>query len=152
MALKYQTIYSELAIQSLIIETVKKPILEAVPVIFNPDTSKLAKLKAAAKLGRALQAMSRLPQPTIEGTWHPNSHNLIRLRDWLKVSLNLAPSRITLIDKLFNLAIIIYDFDPPWRWIMDSFKDEAFKMEWKPRGYGDDWSDGYEWWKEGELE
>lgn len=147
MVLKYETVYSTLPVQSYIIATVKKPILESIPVIFDPEASKTAKLKAAARLWRALQSMSRLPAPTKENTWHPNSHKLIELRDWLLSRLpTLHGQRRGLIEKLFNFVIIIYDYDPPWRWIMDSVKDKALDMNLKPRGYSDDWCDGYEWW------
>jgi len=158
VVVKYETIYSSLPVQSLVISTIKKPILEAIPVIFNPEASKIEKLKAAVKLWRGLQALSNLPRPTLENTWHPNSHNLIVIRDWVLDCLSvrnkqgiyagLNSTRLGLIDKLFNLVIIIYDFDPPWRWILDSVKDNAFDMSWKPRGYGDDWSEGYHWWNE----
>ena len=148
MVLKYQTIYSSLPAQALMIETIKKPILKSMDVLFDAGASKISKLKALSSLWKASEAVTRLPKPTIDNTWHPNSHNLIRIRDWLLGRLNLAKERMSLIERVFNLAIIIYDADPPWRWIMDGGKDEGLKMDWKPRGWGDDWSVGYEWWKE----
>ena len=148
MALRHQTIYFSLPVQTLIIHTIKKPILESAETIFDKKASKIDKLKALSTLWSAVKAVSCLPKPNLENTWHPNSHNLIKLRDWLLARLNLAKERVSLIERVFNLVIIIYDFDPPWRWIMDGVKDEALKTEWKPQGWGDDWSDGYEWWKE----
>jgi len=148
MALKYQTIYSSLPFQALVIETVKKPLLEGVATIFDQNASKFDKLKAANKLWKAFQALCQLPKPTIENTWHPNSHNLIYLRDWLMEHLKLGGIRKAFIERMFNLVIIINDFDPPWRWVIDSVKDKAFEMDWKPRGYGDDWQEGYHWWVE----
>lgn len=150
MALKHQTIYSSLPVQSYMIQMVKKPILDSVPIIFAKDATKIRKLRATVELWRALKALAHLPAPTIENTWHPNTHNLIELRDWIVSRIRLSGNRNAFIEILFNLAIIIYDFDPPWRWIMDSVKDKAFKMDWKPRGFGDDWSDGYNWWLEDE--
>lgn len=148
MVLKYQTIYSELPVQAYMIQMVKKPLLESIQALFDGNASKTSKLRAVAKLWRALQAVRHLPEPTIENTWHPNSHNLIKIRDGLLKQTRLDPIRVSFIKNVLNLAIIVYDFDPPWRWIMDSAKDEAFSMDWKPRGYGDDWSDGYNWWRE----
>ena len=150
MVLRHQTIYFSLPVQALIIHTIKKPILESAETIFDKKASKIDKLKALSTLWSAVKAVSCLLKPTLENTWHPNSHNLIKLRDWLLGHLDLEGigRRQSFIERLFNLAIIIYDFDPPWRWIMDGAKDEALKMEWKPQGWGDDWSEGYEWWKE----
>jgi len=150
MALRFQTIYDELGVQAYMIEYIKKPILEGVETLFDPTASKINKLRALNKLWNALKAADVLPRPTIENTWHPNSHNFISLRDWIKSCLKLAGIRMGFIDRIFSIVIIIYDFDPPWRWMMDSVKDEAFKMEWKQRGWEDEWAP-YSWWDEKEL-
>ncbi len=148
MALKYQTIYSTLPCQALVIDTIKTPILEAVATIFDQAASKFDKLRAANKLWRAFKSLCQLPKPTKENTWHPNSHNIIDLRDWLMERLMLGGIRKSFVERMFNLVIIIYDFDPPWRWVIDSVINKAFEMEWKPRGYGDDWYEGYHWWND----
>lgn len=148
MAVKYQTIYSSLGAQVLMTSLVKKPVLDSVAVIFSPEASKFKKLKALISLWRAYQAIDKFPRPTIENTWHPNSHNLVRLRDWLTTSARLGSHRESFIERIMNLAIVIYDFDPPWRWVMDSAREKMGEMEWKARGYGDDWQDWYDWWKD----
>ena len=148
MALKYNTIYDPLPVQMLLIENVKKPLLEGVSAIFDPNVSKVNKLRGARKIWRALQNLSDLPEPTIDEIWHPNCHNLIKIRDWVLSQLTLGDIRMDFIRNIFNLIIILYDFDCPWRWIMDTVKDKGLELEWKPRGYGDDWQDGYDWWED----
>jgi len=130
------------------VHAIKKPALEAIETIFDPDASKIKKLRAANELWKAFKCISKMPEPTVENTWHPNSHNLIKIRDWLFEHCFLDAWRMGFIRKLMNFVIILYDFDPPWRWIMDSAKDEALKMDWKLRGFEDTWVDGYHWWKE----
>ncbi|KKN76900.1 hypothetical protein LCGC14_0365510 [marine sediment metagenome] len=148
MATEQSTIYSTIPMQIFMMNSIKKPILESVEIIFNPDASKIDKVKAARKLWKAVQLISKMPEPTLEGTWHPNSHNLIILRDWLCERCFLATERMGLIRRLMNFIIILYDFDPPWRWVLDSVKDEALKMEWKSRGYEDVRTETYAWWRE----
>jgi len=141
-----KTIFFSLPMQVFMIHNIKTPAMEAVETIFSPDKSKMDKLKATRQLWKVYQAMQKLPEPTLENTWHPNTHNLIRLRDWLFERCFLGKLRMGFIRKVMNFAIILYDFDPPWRWIFDNLKDEALKMEWKPKGYEDDWT--YKWWRD----
>jgi len=148
VAEKNRTIYSSVPVQIFIINSIKQPMLDGVEVIFNPDASKITKLRAANQLWKAFQAMSKLPEPTVENTWHPNSHILIGLRDWLFERCFLSEKRNGFIRRLFNFVIILYELDPPWRWVIDSLKDEAFKKKWKLRGYQDTWIDKYTWWRD----
>lgn len=149
ISVKKKTIYSSLPVQVFMIHAIKAPIMEAVySLFFNPKATFTEKAKALRKLWKAYQAFQKIPEPTKENTWHPNSHNLIDLRDTLFYHLQLGDDRWRVIKSIFNFVIILNDFDPPWRWIMDSVKDMALKMEWKPRGYEDTWSKNYHWWKE----
>ena len=144
--LKHKTIYSSLPMQVFMIHNIKKPAMESVEIIFNPDASKIQKLKAARELWKCFNAISKMPEPTLENTWHPNTHNLIKLRNYIFEHCFLGTLRMGFIRRVMNFVIILYDFDPPWRWIMDSFKDGALTMDWKPRGYEDTWK--YDWWLE----
>jgi hypothetical protein len=146
MSLKFQTIYDDQAVQIFMIESIKTPLMEGVETIFDSNASKVSKLKAISKIGKALMAVDKLPRPTKENTWHPNAHNLIDIRDWIESCLELAGIRMGFIDRVFNIAIIIYNFDPPWRYIMDSCKEKSDELTWKPRGWEDDWE--YPWFKE----
>ena len=142
------TVFETVPMQLYMIHTIKTPIVFAIDTIFDPDASKLDKLKAASKLWKAFQAISKMPEPTFENTTHPNAHNLIRLRDWLLGKCNLSLERMGLIRHLINFAIIIVEFDPPWRWIIDSVREESLKLKWEPREYNRSGQVKYIWWKE----
>ncbi len=146
--LPQRTVYFSLAMQLYMTETIKKPLLHAIGVLFSKDSSRIQKAKALKILWDVFEAMKGLPEPTKENTWHPNSHNLIDLRDWLFEHCNLNLLRMGLIRRVINFVIILIDFDPPWRWIFDSLREKAMKMEWKPRGWNDTWKGTYAWWKE----
>ena len=145
------TVYSTVPMQLFMMHVIKAPIIGSIEAIFNPDTSKIDKLRAASKLWKAFQAISKLPEPTLENTVHPNAHNLIILRDWLFARCLLDKGRLGLIRRLINFTIILIEFDPPWRWILDSLREEAFKMKWQPRGYDRNGETKYDWWKEQEA-
>ena len=149
LPLAQKTVYFSLAMQIYMNETIKKPLIQATEVLFSPKASKIDKLKAIRMLWGVLESLKGLPEPTKENTWHPNTHNLIDLRDWLFERCSLNVFRMGFVRRIMNFVIILYDFDPPWRWILDSLKDEALKKEWKPRGFSDTWVASYKvWWKE----
>ena len=127
---------------------IKAPVLKAVEVLFSNEATKLDKAKAIKMLWDAFQSLKGLPEPTKKDTWHPNSHKLIELRDWLFERCFMDGLRLNFLRRLINFAIVIYDFDPPWRWVMDSVKDEALKKDWLPRGFQDTWTEDYTWWKD----
>lgn len=143
-----KTIYFTIGMQMYMAETIKKPIVEATAILFNPKSSRVQKIKALRMLWKVFEAMKGLPEPTKENTWHPNTHALIDLRDWLFERCSLNVFRMGFVRRIMNFVIVLYDFDPPWRWILDSLKDEALKKEWKPRGFSDTWRNTYTWWKE----
>lgn len=148
LPLPHHTVYFSWHVQTYMNTVIKKPALKALDILFDPEQSRVSRLKAAKTLWEVFVAFNGLPEPTKENTWSPNSHNLIDLRDWLFDVCHLEKSRMGLIRRAFNFVIVLYDSDPPWRWIMDSAKDRAFEMNWESRGHGDDWSDGYDWWNE----
>lgn len=148
LPLPQKTIYFSLGMQMYMSEKVKKPILEAVKLFTSEDASQIHKMKAMKLLWDAYQGMKGLPEPTKENTWHPNSHRLIELRDYLRAHCFMPVVRTGLIDRVMNFIIILYDFDPPWRWVIDSIIQKALTMKWLPRGFQDTWKETYKWWKE----
>ncbi len=148
VAEKNRTIYATVPMQIYMTRSIKEPILEAIETIFDKDASPIKKLRAAKQLWKAFQAMGKLPEPTFENTWHPNSHNIIRLREWLFERCRLWGQRNFMIRRIMNFVIIVYEFDQPWRFVFDSLREEALTMEWKPRGYES--AESYYWWKKGE--
>jgi len=87
------------------------------------------KREALQKIRMAFRNMDKLPEPTIENTWHPNTHNLIQLRTWLFSRWPIL-RHFSVTQKLIKFGIIIHAFDQPWRWIMESVGEEAAKLEW----------------------
>ena len=148
MPLQEKTIYFSLAMQIYMFSEIKAPLMKGVEVLFDPKAPKFQRLKAIKVIWDAFEAMKGLPEPTKDNTWHPNTHHLIDLRDWLFERCSLNILRMGFIRRIMNFVIIIYDFDPPWRWILDSLKDEAMKKQWQPRGFQDTWVKRYDWWKE----
>ncbi len=149
LPLPQKTVYYSAPMQIYMSVAIKGPALQAITVLFSPKAGKLDKIKAGKMLWDAFEATKGLPEPTKENTWHPNTHNLIDLRDWLWARCRLAPIRMGFIRRLMNFVIILYDFDPPWRWIFDSVREEAMRLEWKPRGFQDTWVEEHKlWWHE----
>ena len=122
---------------------IKAKLLTAVSVIASHDTSKVAKLRAANTLRGLVKDLDKLPEPTEATTWHPNSHTLIRVRDEFFRRCGLGTPRQQLIRAVLNFVIMIYDYDRPYRDLIDWAKQELDK-DWKPRGDQDitpaDWS------------
>ncbi len=148
LPLAQKTVYFSEAMQTYMYQEIKKPILEAVDILFRPGSSAIQKAKAFKLLWNAFNAFKGLPEPTKENTWHPNTHALIDLRDYVLHRCHLDKLRTNLIRRCFDTIIIIHAFDPPWRWIFDSIIEQVKKTEWKPRGWNDTWVDTYNWWRE----
>ena len=122
---KRRTVYSSLPMQMFMSHAIKAPLL------------KIAALIA-----------SKLPEPTKENTWHPNSHRLIEVRDWFFEHCLIGGDKEKFIRIAFNFVIILYDFDPPWRDMMDSAREEFMKKTWLPRGSQSTFPPNWNWWKE----
>ncbi len=122
---KKRTIYSSLPMQLFMIEAIKAPLLKVACLI-----------------------ASKLPEPTIENTWHPNSHRMIERRDEFFEHCFLPEPRRTFIRMAINFVIIIYDFDSPWRMMIDWFIEPWHLEGWQLRGYGEEKQPIYDWWKE----
>ena len=132
---RQRTIYFTFPMQSVISLSIKALISKAFRV---------NRFKAIWYLWKAYRRLIYLPEPTLENTWHPNTHNLIQARDWLLKNCGLSDNRKSIIRTLINFVIILYDFDSPWRWIIDSLREKMLEMEWKERGYED--KRHYDWW------
>lgn len=75
----------------------------------------------------------RLPEPTKENTIQPNSHILIKIRDEFFSRL-LIKHRIKPLRAIFNLFIIVYEFDEPYRQLIDWVVSRLFasRAGWLP--------------------
>jgi len=136
-------------LQQLAIMDIKAKMMMAVTTLASPSASKIDRIKAARGLWQVVGQIEQLPEPTIENTWHPNSHRLIKVRDEFFAGCGLGWPRQRFIRAGFNLLIMIYDYDRPYRDIMDWAFQELRNLGWEPRGSQDliaaDWSS---WWKE----
>ena len=120
-------IYSALPMQVFMIHAIKVPLADGFFILCQRRLRQ--KREALKKIRMAFRNMGKLPEPTIENTWHPNTHNLILLRTWLFERYPIL-GRYSLTRYPINFAIIIHAFDPPWRWIMESVGEEAARLEW----------------------
>lgn len=141
-----KTLFFGMGAQMYLTHEVKEPLMQAISILFDAKASRFQKLRAVKTLWDAFESMKGLPEPTKENTWHPNTHNLIDLRDWLFEKCHLNVLRMGFIRRVMNFVIMLYDFDPPWRFIFDSLREEAMGKEWKPKGYEDNWVTTYTWW------
>lgn len=115
--MKHLTIFSSLPVQVYMIHNIKNPILSG-------DRHKILV---------GLRNIDKLPEPTTENTWHPNTINLLNLRDWFFgqwyiMLICLIPPVKRTLKRIIKFVIILYDFDPPWRWILDSVREEILKQ------------------------
>ncbi len=106
-------------------------------------------LSALMFLNRARRAVERLPEPTVENTWHPNSHRMIEVRDWFFGKCRLGDERISLFRMAANFVIVLYDYDPPYRHMIDEAKARLDAAGWTPCGEEDLIRHDWGWWDYG---
>jgi len=92
--------------------------------------------------------LHQMPEPTIENTWHPNAHRMITVRDEFKVNCSLPPERKDTILAMMNFAIMLYDYDPPYRDLMDWAKERIDELGWEPRFSMNLIAHNWKWWNE----
>ncbi len=93
----------------------------------------------------AYQAMGKLPKPTKDNAPHHNSQIFIRARDHLFSHLNM-PSREKELRALINFFIAMYEYDKPYREMVNELKAEIDKETWlqsPPK-----WLRGHGYWRE----
>lgn len=122
-----RSIYSSVAYQLFLMFQVKKPLMDSLEMIFRVCLH--GKRKEIQKFRKALRAIDKLPEPAAGNTRQANTGNILYLRSWLYRRL-MGKVIKRLAGRLIKLGIIIYDFDPPWRWVMDNLKDRALEMDW----------------------
>lgn len=85
---------------------------------------------------KILEMMAQhIPEPKIGNVTHnPNTRILIELRDEFFKHLD-NPDREKVLRAIFNLVIIHYDFDAPYREWLDWLCAEWEKKDWKPSNH-----------------
>jgi len=93
-----------------------------------------------------LNLVSRIPEPTKETCKFSNSHHLIDIRDRFFQHLDL-PIRDNALKAIINFAIIMYEYDPPYRRFMDWWLKELVGIY--NKGLWVETPDKHKrWWKE----
>jgi len=142
------TPFAQMSCQVYMVHAIKAPLVASVNTLMSPESSKIDKLKAFNELRKLLPKFSKLPIPTKENTWHPNSHHLIDIRDEFFKRCHLDNNRLWFINTLFNFAIILYDYDRPYRMMMDWCKEQLDRKKWAPRESQSVCGWDYSWWDE----
>ncbi len=119
-------IYSALPMQVFMIHAIKLPLLNGLHLLLEKGHGISVRWESIKQIRLAFRNMGKLPEPTMENTWHPNTHNLILLRTW---AFEKYPY-LARFKNVINFAIIIHAFDPPWRWIMETTLRDALAMDW----------------------
>ena len=127
-AKKRQTVFSSYEWQHRMVEEVKGPALEGLMDILSSNYGR--RLGGLLKLRRAMQAWVDFPEPTKENTWHPNSHRLIDIRDDFLSLCQLDEKHIRFIRLAINFIIVLYDYDPPYRMLIDWWAKKLGMTNW----------------------
>lgn len=133
------TLYGSLPYQTFMVHAIKAPLMEGIGILTNPAASQTQKIRALYKIRKALKAFEKnFPEPSLtakEGEpgycWHPNSQRLIALRDEFFTHCKLGGSRDKLMRLGINFVIVIYDYDPPYRMMIDWWADKLQMKNWK---------------------
>ncbi len=143
-----QTIYASYEWQKKMIDDIKAPLMEGIIKLLNPVCGAKEKLGALLKLRRAAQSLAGFPEPVKDNTWHPNSHRMIEIRDEFFKHCQLDEGRRRFIHLIIDFIIILYDYDPPYRMMIDWWAKQLDIKNWRydvpVTVVKHDWS----WWQE----
>lgn len=120
----------------ILVYEIKEPLKEALSVLTDPDAGTIRKIAAGKKILGVLNALLKLPEPTVENVGHPNSKRLVEIRDYffsrLKGTEYIPMTGV--IRKVVNLGIIIYDTDF-YRQFINVWVEQLRGGPWQPNGY-----------------
>jgi len=133
-----KTVYSSFDYQKVMIEDIKRPLLENLMIILSPDSSKSDILKALLNLMKVLRRFEKYPEPQrgihpetgLPYVWNPNSLRLIELRDEFFSHCKLGGLRERILRAGINFIIIIYDYDPPYRFMLEWWIEKLEPKHW----------------------
>lgn len=151
-----QTVYASLPYQTFMVHAIKKPALEYLMTLISPEAKAGDRVKALFRLRKVAELFgSKFPEP-VDGIhpetglpyiWHPNSRLLIKTRDEFFTHCKIGGAREQFIRLAINFLIILYDYDPPYRMMIDWWAVRLIK-DWKldvpVTVHGYNWG----WWKE----
>ena len=127
---------------------IKAGLIPALVILGEPERLKnpieLIRVVKGAK--DILPLIREIPRPTIENCKYPNSKLLCELRDWFCGNLQLE-IRNKALETIINGVIIIYEYDPPYRHLIDLWLMKIFDLYreglWLPIKAGEP----SRWWK-----
>jgi len=112
-ARKQITVFGSLNVQVFIVHAIKAPML------FWFNHSRIVKL-----IDRKLQ------EPTMENTWHPNTHRLIAIRKEFFGHCTLTPPRLYFLRVISKFIVIMHDYDSPYTWMFRWCVQRLFEIGW----------------------
>lgn len=129
---KQMTIFGRDDVQKTIIFRVKAPLVKAMNLLSRGRLH----LSEVIFILRTLWAVKRiidkeLPDPTQDNTWHPNTRILLDLQDYILGHVRLTPDRVNLLRVVSKFIIIVYDFDTPYRQMIDRCVERLKQSDWK---------------------
>jgi hypothetical protein len=133
---------------------IKAGLLPVLTMLDEPDKyGSIDKLKVLNNARNTLPLIKTIPRPTKENCNYPNSIILIEIRDWLIPHIEGLGIRCGALKIIFDGIIIIYEYDPPYRFLIDKCIEKIKNLIdaglWLPAGA---WLEGkpvhYTWWKE----
>ena len=151
------TIYSSLPYQVFMVHAIKSPITEGVYILASPTSSNMQRIKAIRGILKGVKAFrGKFPEPQkgihpetgLPYIWHPNSERLIELRDEFFTHCLLEHIRLTALRMAINAVIIIYDYDPPYRMMIDWWAKKLRVTNWNYDVPITVVSKNWAWWKE----
>ncbi len=129
---KQMTIFGHSTVQAVIVYRVKAPLVAAVNRLAAGRLTILEVIHILRVLWLVRRAIRELPEPTRENTWNPNTHILLDLRDYLLEHIRLTPDRVHFFEVVTKLGIICYDYDTPYRRMVDKCVEKLQASDWQP--------------------
>jgi len=118
------TVFCRNDIQEIIVNHVNAPLRDILMSRMNP-------FRKLIKLNRLIEVILKgFPDPTIENTWHPNTHRLIVMRDDFFTHLKM-PSRHKVLWAIWKYTIYAYDYVPVYRYLIDRTLELWLKSGWE---------------------
>jgi len=106
---------------------IKVPFLE---VINSNRLITLRNVRLLLKIKKRIEG--KIPSPTKENTWHPNTHAMIDTRDWFFQHVKLEGRRARVLRIIWDSIIIMHDFDIVYRFYIDKAGEKLREVKWIP--------------------
>ncbi len=137
---RQMTVFGSLPVQTYIVHAIKAPFCKILLRIFEKPLGVIDAIRILVELNKIRKRISdNLPEPTLENTWHPNTHILIEVMNEFFEYSDLR-IRERELKTMLKFATIINDYDPPYRFLINRFLEI-----WLKHSKGWIWHDDNEW-------